>query len=158
MKPATGHQKQEMRIFVQMLPMAKRKKTWKEKLHTNRQPEVAAVDKDFAGVRKGQRMLVPTPLLVDQYIRQIPEGHFTDPLTLRKDLAAGFGAEVTCPLTTGIFIRIVAEAAYEAYDSGTPVAEITPFWRCVQAHSPTAKKLSFGRDFLLARQKEEGII
>ena len=63
-------------------------------------------------------MLIPTPKLIDAYIRQIPEGKAVDSQTLRKDLALQNGAEVTCPLTTGIFLRIVAEAAQEAYEMG----------------------------------------
>ena len=67
-------------------------------------------DKGFAGVSMGQRMLIPTPLLIDEYIRQVPRGQSTTTEQIRKDLASRFRAEVTCPLTTGIFLRIVSSA------------------------------------------------
>ena len=80
-----------------------------------------------------------------------------DTETIRKDLAAEYHAEVTCPLTTGIFIRIAAEAAYEEYKNGKPVNKITPFWRVVGEKSSTAKKLTFGTKFLREQRRKEGI-
>lgn len=84
-------------------------------------------------------MLVTTPLIMDAYIRQIPKGHFTDIKQIRKDLAAEYKAEYTCPVTTGIFIRIVAEVAYEEYEKGKPLSKITAFWRAMNVKSPSAK-------------------
>ena len=124
------------------------KKTWQQKLDIDQQPQVKKSDKDFAGIRNGQLMLIPTPRMVDAYIRQIPRGKQVDPQTMRRDLAAENHAEVTCPLTTGIFIRIAAEAAWEQYQKGTPLKQLTPFWRVINEKSPTAKKLSFGTEFL----------
>lgn len=132
-------------------------KTWQQKLHIDHQPKVEVADKSFAGVQEGQRMLVPTPLIVDEYIRQIPKGKKVDPVQMKKDLAAEYHAEVTCPLTSGIFLRIAAEAAYEAYEKGAKLSSITPFWRIIDKKSTTAKKLSFGAEFLLEQQEKEGI-
>jgi len=134
-----------------------KRKTWQEKLHIDKKAEVKKTDVDFAGIPAGSKMLIPTPLIVDEYIRQIPKGHFTELQQIRKDLAAEYKADYTCPLTTGIFIRIVAEAAYEAYEKGKAISKITPFWRALSAKSPSAKKLSFGIKFLLDQQKKEGI-
>ena len=100
-------------------------------------------------------MLIPTPRLVEAYIRQIPQGKFVDTSTIRNDLATEHGAEVTCPLTTGIFLRIVAEAAYEEFQGGKPIDEITPFWRVISETSPTAKKLTCGADFLKEQRAKE---
>src|SRR5829696_2544061 len=108
---------------------AYKRKTWKEKLDDGREPKVEKANKEFAGIHAGQKMLIPTPKLIDDYIRHIPKGKTVDTETIRKDLAIEHGAEVTCPLTTGIFVRIVAEAAYEEYQQGKPVNKITPFWR-----------------------------
>ena len=135
--------------------MTSKRKSWQEKLNIDRKPVVEKADKDFGGVRAGQMMLIPTPKIVDEYVRQIPEGQQTDIGTIRKDLAASYGAEVTCPLTTGIFVRIVAEAAYEAFEKGKPVHQITPFWRVINEKSPAAKKLTFGMEFLKEQRKKE---
>jgi hypothetical protein len=137
---------------------ASKRKTWTEKLNIDRKPVIEKADKDFAGIKAGQMMLIPTPKIVDAYIRQIPEGKEVDSNTIRKDLAAEYHAEVTCPLTTGIFIRIAAEAAYEELEKGKPLNKITPFWRVINEKSPTAKKLSFGTKFLKEQRKKEGIV
>jgi hypothetical protein len=136
---------------------AYKSKTWAEKLNIDRKPVIEKADKDFAGIKEGQMMLIPTPKLVDAYIRQIPKGKHVDAETIRRDLAAEYHAEATCPLTTGIFIRIAAEAAYEEYEKGKPVSKITPFWRVISEKSPAAKKLTFGTKFLKEQRKKEGI-
>jgi hypothetical protein len=137
---------------------ASKRKTWAEKLNIDRKPVIEKADKDFAGIKAGQMMLVPTPKIVDAYIRQIPKGKQADANTIRKDLAAEYHAEVTCPLTTGIFIRIAAEAAYEEFEKGKALNKITPFWRVISEKSPAAKKLTFGTKFLIEQRKKEGIM
>lgn len=137
------------------LMCAAKRKSWQEKLNDGRQPHVDVAGKDFAGIKTGQKMLIPTPKLIDDYIRQVPKGKFVDSATIRKDLAIEHGAEVTCPLTTGIFLRIVAEAAYEDYQQGKPISKITPFWRVIDEKSPTAKKLTFGVEFLNEQRGKE---
>jgi hypothetical protein len=147
------------RLVVQHFFMcAYQRKTWAEKLNIDRKPVIERADKDFAGIKTGQMMLIPTPKIVDAYIRQIPKGRQVDTETIRKDLAAEYHAEVTCPLTTGIFIRIAAEAAYEDYEKGKPLNKITPFWRVINEKSPASKKLSFGTKLLKEQRKKEGIV
>ena len=133
-------------------------KTWTEKLNIDRKPVVEKVNKDFAGVKAGQMMLIATAKIVDAYIRHIPKGKQADLNTIRKDLAAEYHAEITCPLTTGIFLRIAAEAAYEEFEKGKPVDKITPFWRVIDEQSNTAKKLSFGTKLLKEQRNKEGIV
>ena len=137
--------------------MAYHKKTWQEKLNIDRVPVVEVTDKGFAGIKAGQVLLIPTPKLIDSYIRQIPKGKQVDIETIRKDLASEFHAEVTCPLTTGIFLRIVAEAAYDDYKKGKSIQQITPFWRVLDESSNAAKKLTFGTSFLKEQRKKEGL-
>jgi hypothetical protein len=102
-------------------------------------------------------MLVSTPEIVDAYIRNIPEGVHTSLQQMRKDLAAAHNAEYSCPITSGIFLRIAAEAAWEAYTAGAPVGEVTPFWRMVDSKAPVCKKLSFGTDFIKQQREREGL-
>lgn len=137
---------------------AYKRKSWADKLNNSRPAQIEIADKDFAGIKKGEKMLVPTPLMVDAYLRQVPPGHTTDMLTLRRDLAAEAGTDVTCPLTTGIFVRIAAEAAYEQYQNGAAIESITPFWRLIPPASPAAEKLTFGTAFLLEQRAKEGLV
>lgn len=102
-------------------------------------------------------MFIATPQLVDAYIRQIPKGKQVNVKTLRNDLAKAHRADATCPLTTGIFLRIVAEASYEKYRQTKSVRGITPFWRVIDSRSALAKKLSCGARFIAERRKAEGM-
>lgn len=136
---------------------AYKRKTWQEKMADGRQPQIEKSDKDFAGIKAGQKMLIPTPRLIDEYIRHIPTGKKIDSATMRNDLAIEHGAETTCPLTTGIFLRIVAEAAYEEFQLGKSLNKITPFWRVIDEKSTTAKKLTFGAAFLKEQREKEGL-
>lgn len=137
---------------------AYKRKSWQEKLHINREAVIEKTDKSFADIPAGSRMLIATPLIVDAYIRNIPKGNFTSIRQIREDLAAEYHADYTCPVTTGIFVRIVAEAAYEEFEKGKPLSKITPFWRALSLRSPSAKKLSFGIAFLEKQQRKEGIV
>ena len=137
---------------------AYKRKSWAEKLNIDREPVIERAERDFAGIKKGQMMLIPTPKLVDAYIREIPKGKQVDAETIRRDLAAEYHADTTCPLTTGIFIRIVAEAAFEEYEKGKPLNKITPFWRVIRENSSTAKKLTFGTKLLIEQRQKEAII
>lgn len=132
--------------------MAK-KKTWIEKLAAKKEAQWKVLDVDFADMKAGGKMFIATPQLIDAYIRQIGFGKKIDPKTMRKDLALEHGADYTCPVTTGIFLRIVAEASYEQLQNGTGIDDVTPFWRVIEPTSPLAKKLSFGIDFLKKQQE-----
>jgi hypothetical protein len=124
------------------------KKTWLDKLNEHKEPQVKRIDIDFADMLAGSNMLIATPQIIDQYIQQIEFGKRVDSKTVRKDLALAHNADCTCPVTTGIFLRIVAEANYEKWQQGKPIEDITPFWRVIEPKSTIAKKLSFGQAFL----------
>lgn len=134
---------------------AYKRKTWIEKRNLSNELKVEVIDKDFADMKKGEKMLVATPLIVDAYIRHIPKGKEGSLAQMRKDLAAEYHADKTCPITSGIFVRIVAEAAYEEYQQGKAISKIAPFWRMINQKSPAAKKLTFGTDFLLEQRRKE---
>ncbi len=137
--------------------MAYKRKTWQEKLHNNHPDKVETVDKPFADIPAGATMYIATPQIVDDYIRHIPKGIHTSLQQMRKDLAAVHHAAYCCPITSGIFLRIVAEAAYEEYSNGKPLSKITPFWRMIDSKAPLAKKLTFGADFVKAQRAKEGL-
>jgi hypothetical protein len=135
--------------------MASKRKTWVEKRNSSRQPEVEVLEKAFADIEVGEKMLIPTPQIVDAYIRNIPKGTATSMAQMRKDLAAEYHAHKTCPLTSGIFLRIVAEAAHEELAQGKPISKITPYWRIIDEKSNAAKKLSAGVEFLKEQRRKE---
>lgn len=136
--------------------MAAKKKTWIEKRDDDSKAAIVKkLDKAFADMPEDAKMLIATPKIIDEYVRQIPKGNQVSLKTLRKDLALEHQAEVTCPVTTGIFLRIVSEAAYEEYKQGKALKNITPFWRVVESNSALNKKLSFGTDFVKEQRAKE---
>ena len=134
------------------------KKSWLDKLNENKEPKIKKIDIDFADIPAGSNMFIATPKLIDQYINEIGVGKRIDLKTMRKDLAIEHNADYTCPVTTGIFLRIVAEANYEKLQQGIHLQEITPFWRVIEPNSALAKKLTFGQDFLLEQIEKERAI
>ena len=132
-------------------------KSWNEKLHSPRPHQVKPAPMNIAGMKKGQIMLVPTALMIDKFIRNIPAGTSMDIKTMRQKMAGEHKAEVSCPITTGILLRIVAEAAWEDHDQGAPVSAMTPVWRVLDKNATTTKKLSFDAQFLSDQRKNEGL-
>jgi hypothetical protein len=132
-----------------------RKKSWLGKLNENKESKIKRIDIDFADIPSGSLMFIATPKIIDEYIKGIGVGKRIDIKTLRKDLAIEHNADYTCPVTTGIFLRIVAEANYENLQEGKRLEEITPFWRVIEPNSTLAKKLTFGQEFLQQQIEKE---
>lgn len=133
------------------------KKTWLDKLSENKKPKIKRIDFNFADIPANSNMFIATPQLIDNYIKQIPKGKNVTVQTMRKDLAIENRADYTCPVTTGIFLRIVAEANYEKYQQANSLKGITPFWRVVEPNSTLSKKLTFGQDFVTKQRQAEDI-
>lgn len=154
--------KRETKVALKQSPVKSRfkpakGKKWEDKISGEKKPEVKVNEKGFADIPPGGRMLIATPKIVDDYVREIPEGNEVTLQTMRKDLAQQFNAEYTCPVTSGVFLRIVAEAAHEALEKGKTLKSITPFWRVIDENSNIAKKLSFGVEFVKKQRKKEGL-
>jgi hypothetical protein len=100
--------------------MPKRCKTWREKLEQELPDHGKIVDVPPKMQRRfgTGKMLIPRPLDVDALIRKIERGKLATVEQIRERLAKDFHANITCPMTTGIFLRIVAEAAVEDLRSG----------------------------------------
>jgi len=129
--------------------------SWQTKLAKPHSARLKRVDKPMMGMPAGSLMYISTPAEIEAYISEIPKGVWVDVSTLRKDLAQAHGADWTCPLTTGIFLRILAEAHVERIREGLTNEPICPFWRVISPNSPLAKKLSFGPEFIQEKRQEE---
>ncbi len=127
--------------------MAKRK-TWREKLEAKQERKV--VD----NLRGGGTLLIPKPLDVDALVRKVEKGKLVTLGQIRGRLAGEHGADDTCPLCAGIFLRIAAEAAEE--DSSKGVADITPYWRALKGDGRLNEKFPGGVEAQAARLEEEG--
>jgi hypothetical protein len=65
---------------------------------------------------------------------------------LRNELARKADAQSMCPVTTAIYLRIVAELSLRDLAQGKRLDDVIPFWRVVTPDSKVAKKLSCGPD------------
>jgi hypothetical protein len=135
--------------------MTKTRRTWREKLENPPKglPKVVDGPPKWEKGFRGTRVLVPTPLLIDELIRMVPKGKLVTVTQIRERLAKDFKADSTCPLTTGILVRIVAEAAEE--DSGDGKGEITPYWRVIKPDGSLNEKSPGGVESQAARLREE---
>lgn len=127
--------------------------SWREKLEKPQQPKVVKIPPSMARFGKGT-MLIPTPKLVDSLLRQVPKGKLVTVGEIRKRLANDFAADVTCPLTTGIFVRIVAEAAEE--DRAVGRQRITPYWRVIKDDGSLNPKFPGGEQRQARYLRREG--
>jgi len=100
------------------------------------------------------KMLIPRPLDVDALIQTVPRGRLVTVNQLRERLAAEHGADVTCPLTTGIFIRIASEAAEEDRRAGK--SRVTPYWRVLREGGRLNEKFPGRLAAQTAQSKAEG--
>ena len=126
-----------------------------ERLNKAKSPKVVILEKDFAGIRAGSSMFVATPKIVDEFINKMPYGRFITMPELRADLAIEYDCDATCPVSTAIFLRVVAEAALEHLEQGAKTADITPFWRVVAPGDKVSARLPIDEKWLEARRQEE---
>jgi hypothetical protein len=133
-----------------------RRMTWTEKLNAPKAPKREVLKKPFAGMPAGTTIFVATPQLIKAKVEAIPRGATRSQADLRRDFAAEQGCATTCPASTSIFLRVVAEAACEAMMAGAAPAEVTPFWRVVEPGSALADKLSCGSEFVALQRAAEG--
>lgn len=91
--------------------------TWSEKLSSSKVAQKKLLDKSVSGMPAGALMYISTPQEIDQYINSVPFGNSKTIQQMRDELAKNNQADCTCPLTTGIFLRIVSHAAFEKSQS-----------------------------------------
>ena len=120
----------------------KTRKSWREKLETAQEAKVVAIPPRMQKQYGKGTMLIPKPLDVDAAIRKVPRGKVITLTEIREKLASAAGANVTCPMVTGIFVRISAEAAAEDMRAGK--SRVTPYWRVVRDDGKLLEKLPGG--------------
>ena len=132
----------------------KSKKSWREKLEKPEKPRIETAPEKWAKKYGGYKMLIPTPKLIDKTVRLIPKGKLAAVSQIRSYIAKKFDADFACPLTTGIFLRIVAEAAEEEKRAGK--TNITPYWRVIYDDGTLNPKFPGGTDNLKTLLEREG--
>jgi|JI10StandDraft_1071094.scaffolds.fasta_scaffold06639_5 alkylated DNA nucleotide flippase Atl1 len=101
------------------------------------------------------KMLISSPRELDALIRRVPEGRVVTLGALRANLAKAHGADFTCPLTTGIFLRIVGEAAEE--ERAARGGDVAPYWRVVRDDGALIETLPGGTEAQARRLVAEDV-
>jgi hypothetical protein len=131
------------------------KKTWREKLMDDKGlPKLGRIDGRIAVGRSKGTMVIPAPREVDALMRRVVRKKLTTIDDLRVALAAKYKVDVACPITTGIFAWMAAQAADEAAAAGE--AEITPYWRTLKSKGELNPKYPGGIAAIAARLEAEG--
>lgn len=132
-----------------------RKKSWREKLHGNPDlPSIETLYDDSAPPRLKGWMVVPSPTEVYEIMKEVPAGSLITAQEIRRILARRHGADLACPLRTGICIGIAAQAAEEAARDGEP--DTPPYWRTLKSGGLLNEKYPGGVEEQRRRLEAEG--
>ncbi|MBN1638949.1 MAG: hypothetical protein JW866_08280 [Ignavibacteriales bacterium] len=104
----------------------KTKKTWKEKLLDSKElPKVIEIDEKLSKRWGEGTCVIPAPIEVNEIMSKVPKGKLITINEIRKLLAQKHETNIACPITTGIFAWISANAAEEDTKAGKE--KITPY-------------------------------
>jgi hypothetical protein len=134
--------------------MPRARKTWTEKMKA-KPPHHVILEKDFAGIPKGSKLHISCPVEVVEELKDIAPGSIISIQAFRRRLAEKNNCDATCPVSTSIFLRIVAEHTWEEFSRTGSTEDLAPFWRVVESSSPMAKKLNFDSAWIDLQQELE---
>ncbi len=137
--------------------MPKAKPTWTQKLQDSKDyPKVEPIGERMSKRWGTGTVVIPAPLEVDEFMRKVPQGKLTTVNSIREVLAKRHGATIGCPMTTGIFAWVAANAAAEQLQVGQ--TDITPYWRTLKAGGVINEKYPGGVDIQKQLLENEGHI
>jgi alkylated DNA nucleotide flippase Atl1 len=133
-----------------------RRKTARQKLETVHASHGVAftIPAKMRKVGGPATMIVPRPLDVEAAMRTPRKGRLVTLGQIRAALARKAGVDQCCPLTTGIFARLAAEAAEE--DAAAGRKRVTPWWRTIRDDGKLSEKFPGGPEEQGARLRREG--
>ena len=111
--------------------MPKKKKSWTEKLLDSKDlPKVEEITDKMSRRWGTGTVVIPAPMEVDEIMRSVPKGKLVTINEIRLVLAEKHNATIGCPMTTGIFAWVAANAADEQRQTGKE--DVTPYWRTLK--------------------------
>jgi hypothetical protein len=131
-------------------------KTATEKFDQEYQEIVRVLERGFSDMKAGDKMLISSPKSIATYIHRIRYGEQKTIKQMRHELALDSHADNTCPLMTGIFLRVAIEASLESCQSNK--GNILPFWRLFDEKHPLVKKLGIDSNFIQTKRKDENLV
>jgi hypothetical protein len=98
-------------------------------------------------------VVIPAPIEVDEMMRKVPAGNLTTINEIRAALAKKHKATIGCPMTTGIFAWVAAQAAEERERDGETA--VTPYWRTLKTGGFLKEKYPGGAEAQKLRLERE---
>jgi len=135
--------------------VGKKRMSWVEKLADSKGlPRVEEITDKMSKRWGTGTVVIPAPMEVDAMMRKVPKGRLVTINEIRAALARKHGATIGCPMTTGIFAWIAANAAEEQSQSGEK--DITPYWRTLKTGGEVNPKYPGGVERQRRLLEEEG--
>jgi len=132
-----------------------KRKSWSEKLQDSKGlPQVQKITNKMSKRWGTGTVVIPAPIEVNEIMKKVPEGKLTTINDIRAALAKKHGATIGCPITTGIFAWIAANAAEEERKKGEK--NITPYWRVLKTGGVINEKYPGGVETQKKLLEKEG--
>lgn len=113
-------------------------------------PKFVDLDNEAAKKWGGKKMIIAPPLYYNEIMKMVPEGKLVTTDQIRKYVAEKNHANITCPLTAGIFINICAWASSQREE------DITPYWRTIKSDGMLNMKYPGGMEAQKKLLEKEG--
>ena len=108
-----------------------KRKSWSEKLKDSKGlPKVEKITDKMSKRWGSGTVVIPAPMEVDEIMRRVPEGKLITINEIRAALAKKHKATIGCPITTGIFAWVAANAAEEQRQKVEK--DVVPYWRTLK--------------------------
>jgi len=131
------------------------RKSWSEKLKDNKGlPKVEKITDKMSKRWGTGTVVIPAPMEVNEIMKRVPEGRLITINEIRAALAEKHGATIGCPITTGIFAWIAANAAEEQRQRGEK--NIVPYWRTLKTGGVINEKYPGGVEAQKKLLEKEG--
>jgi alkylated DNA nucleotide flippase Atl1 len=132
-----------------------KQKSWREKLKDGKGlPKVEKITGKMVKRWGTGTVVIPAPMEVDEIMKKVPEGKVTTINEIRAALAKKHGATIGCPITTGIFAWISANAAEKERKEGQK--NTTPYWRTLKTGGVINEKYPGGVETQKKLLEKEG--
>lgn len=129
-----------------------KKKDFNKMMKNNKDMPKIQILKDEKMIKKygGSKMFFAPPIYYNELMKKVPKGKLITIYQMRNYLAKENNADFTDPMTSGIFVNIVAWASYQRNE------DITPYWRTLKSDGELNNKYPEAIELQKKLLEEEG--
>ena len=123
--------------------MKKNQSKFRKKLHDKKDfPKIKTIPRKLSKSWGKGKFVLSSPLEVNTLMKRVPKGKLTTINEIRRKLAKKYKTTTACPIVTGIFAWISANAAEEDIKDGRK--KVTPYWRIIKSDGKINEKYPGG--------------